>query len=40
MAEKTQVIVTIKRFGSRLLAPKQQEPTGTMNLDKPPEKRW
>ena len=39
MADKTQVIITIKRFSSRLFAQKQQEPTGTMNLEDLQKKR-
>lgn len=39
MADKTQVIITIKRFSSPLLAQKQQEPIRTMNLEDLQKKR-
>lgn len=37
MADKTQVIIRIKRFSNPLLAQKQQEPMRTMNLEPPKE---
>ena len=39
MADKTQVIITIKRFSNPLLAQKQQEPMKTMNLEDLQKKR-
>ena len=38
-ADKTQVIITIKRFSNPLLAQKQQEPMKTMNLEDLQKKR-
>lgn len=39
MADKTQVIITIKIFSNSLLAQKQQEPMRTMNLEDLQKKR-